>query len=61
MLKCTHGWAIYGKGGLYVDWKFTRQDIINWHCQCLNKTWEECRKKGDRAIKVEIYYEFPKK
>jgi hypothetical protein len=48
------GWAIYGEHGLYTGWEFTRTEAIQNHCKALGKDWRYCRRKGDRAVKVEI-------
>ena len=48
------GWAIKGKNGFYVGWWLTRSEAIVQHCKDLGKTWQECRRKGDRAVKVRI-------
>ncbi len=52
------GWAIVGNYGLYTGWWFTRKEAIADHCQTLGKTWQECRRKNDRAVKVEIVVVF---
>ena len=53
-MKTEKGWAITGTFGLYCGWWFRRKDAIFWHCKNLGQTWEECKKKGDRVIKVTI-------
>ena len=51
-------WAIVGKYGLYTGTWFTRREAIVRHCRDLSNnpdigmTWQECRKRGDRAIRV---------
>lgn len=52
------GWAIAYKQGMYVGWWHKKKEAIKAHCEALEKTWEECRKKGDRAVKVTISYEY---
>jgi len=47
-------WAVIGNCGLYVDFAYTRKDMIENHCSSLGRTWEYCRKKGDRCIKVTV-------
>lgn len=58
-------WAIYNEDmGLYVDTSFTRTDIIRKHCRSylkkyptneqIKKRWKQCRKNGDRAVKVKV-------
>jgi hypothetical protein len=49
------GWAIIGSYGLYTGWWFTRSEAIKYHCRALGKTWHYCKKKGDRAVKIEIH------
>lgn len=46
------GWAIKGIYGLYTGWWFLRKDAIYHHTKALGKSWKECRKKGDVAVKV---------
>ena len=46
-------WAIHGTHGLYVGTDYTRKGMIRTHMADLGyMDWQECRKKGDRAIKV---------
>lgn len=48
-------WAITGKYGLYYGSNFpTRREAIDDHCGCVGVTWAQCRRDGDRAIKVRI-------
>ena len=47
-------WAIVGVHGLYEGQWQRRRDAIQTHTRDLGKTWDECRNKGDRAIKVTI-------
>ena len=47
-------WAIYGNYGLYTGTALIKTDMIKKHCKELGMSWYECRKKGDRAIKVKI-------
>ena len=46
-------WAIFGNlyGLYYGTWR-TRHEAIVAHADALGISWQECRKKGDRAIKV---------
>lgn len=48
------GWAITGVHGLYTGWWLTRKEAIKHHTMNLGETWEYCRSKGDRAVKIEI-------
>ena len=50
------GWAIAGECGLYVDWRLTRRDMIEAHTSVLGCTWDECKYRGDRAVKILITY-----
>lgn len=52
-LKKT-GWAIAGVYGLYTGWWFTRKDAIWFHTEALEKSWEDCKAKGDYAVKIKI-------
>ncbi len=52
-------WAISmqwedGRTLLYCDTAMTRSDMISKHCSALGKTWKQCRRNGDRAIKVMV-------
>jgi hypothetical protein len=55
-LKTINGWSIIGIHGLYVGWHFTCEEMIYQHTNDLGRSWDECRKNGDRAIKVQITY-----
>jgi hypothetical protein len=48
------GWAIIGVHGLYTGWWFLRKDAIDAHKKALGKSWDYCKKKGDRAVMIEI-------
>jgi hypothetical protein len=45
-------WVIYGNHGLYTDTALTRKEMIEKHCAALGQTWDYCRERGDRAVKV---------
>ena len=47
-------WAIVGKYGLYCGTWLRRCDAINQHCKDKGAAWGECRKRGDRAVKVHV-------
>ena len=47
-------WAIAGVHGLYTGQWLTRSEAIDAHVQALGRSWTYCRKKGDRAVKVQI-------
>lgn len=48
------GWAICGHLGLYTGWRFTRREVIDSHTKAKGQTWEQCRRQGDRAVKVRV-------
>ena len=48
------GWAIIGEYGLYTGWWLTRSEAIKAHCKMLKGSWEYCKRKNDRAIKIKI-------
>jgi len=54
-------WAIEGRWGkgvlLYCGTYLTRRDAIRDFCANLGKTWAECRKSGNRAVKVNVSWE----
>lgn len=47
-------WVIVGELGFYTGTYFTRREAIDAHCKALGKTWDYCRKKGDRAVKAKL-------
>ena len=60
-------WAIHGVHGLYTDTAHTRTEMIARHVNQLfiipsprfpteKQAWAYCKKKGDKAVKVEIKY-----
>ena len=53
-LKPEIMWAIYGTHGFYTDTALTRKEMIAKHCAMLGVTWEYCKRRGDRAVKVII-------
>ena len=65
--RIDRGYAIYNPDfGLYAGWFPTRQGAINIHVRDLKyvgiKTnWAECRKEGDRCVKVVLSYDEPKR
>jgi hypothetical protein len=59
-MKTDIRWVIVGVHGLYTGQWFTRKEAIFHHCRDLNKSWEYCKKKGDRTVKATITYKQPK-
>lgn len=55
----AHGWAIVGKFGFYTGWWLRKKDAITQHCIDRGKTWEECVRDGDKAVKI-VMHEAPK-
>ena len=51
-------WAILGicdgKPMLYIGTWILRSDAILNHSMMQGRTWPECRRKGDRAVKVRV-------
>lgn len=47
-------WAIVGVYGLYCGTWLRRKDAIDRHCQDKGATWRDCRKRGDRAVRVVV-------
>lgn len=48
-------WAIaYRDHGLYSGMWFTRKDAIREHIRDKGKSWRECKRSGDRAVKVNV-------
>jgi hypothetical protein len=47
-------WVIIGIHGLYVGQWLTRKAAIHDHCCDKGKTWEYCKKNGDRVVKAKI-------
>lgn len=50
------GWSITGHsfGFYYNSFHATRKGAIEQHTAALGKTWEQCRRGGDRCIKTEL-------
>lgn len=48
------GWAIIGAHGLYTGWWQRRHEAIDAHCEALGKSWDYCKAKGDRVVKIKI-------
>jgi hypothetical protein len=67
-IKPENGWAIAGDCGFYTGWFLTRSSAIADHVQAIygysernsklsaqqEAAWQECRRKGDRAVKITI-------
>ena len=47
-----YDWAITGIYGLYYGTYSTRKWAIKKHTDSVGYSWNQCRKNGDRAIKV---------
>jgi hypothetical protein len=45
-------WVVMGVHGLYVDFRFTKKEMIRHHCDTLGCTWDAARAKGDKAVKM---------
>lgn len=50
-------WMIIGHCGLYVGGWFLRRDAIDFHTKAKAKSWKQCRKDGDTAVKANVEYE----
>ena len=63
-------WAIIGCYGLYTGTWLTKKDAIRNHCvakrlglddkwsdEAVKNVWKDCKKVGDKVIKVEVCYE----
>jgi len=59
-MKTQIGYAIsldFGNGReLYTGWSFTKNDMIKTHCEEQGKTWDQCKKDGDRCEKIKIIF-----
>lgn len=48
-------WAVWNPDfGFYVDTRLTRKEMIYKHTSDLGMTWDECKKTGDRVMRVQI-------
>lgn len=48
-------WAVWNPDiGFYVDTRLSRQEMIDKHTSDLGMTWDECKKVGDKVIRVVI-------
>lgn len=54
-LKLAVGWSITGEHGMYEGFWFTRNTAIDYHIKAKGMTWAECKRRGDRAIKILLY------
>lgn len=48
------GYAIKGTHGFYTGWWLSKKDAIRVHTKEKVSNWSECRKLGDRCVKVII-------
>jgi hypothetical protein len=48
------GWSIKVRNRSLWEYGRTRREVVRAHCKALGETWDECRRAGDRAVKVEI-------
>lgn len=54
-MKSEDMWAVWNDGfGFYVDTRLSRQEMIDKHTSDLGMTWDECKKAGDKCIRVII-------
>lgn len=54
-IKPEKMWAIWNKDfGFYVGTRFNRKAMIAEHTNDIRKSWEDCKKDGDRAVRVLI-------
>lgn len=58
-LRTENVWIIAGVHGAYTGWWHTKRDAIYSHTHELELGWQECRKKGDRAIKAKLNFYYP--
>ena len=58
-LRSQNVWIIAGVYGAYTGWWHTRREAIYHHTFSLEQGWEECKKKGDRAIKAKLSFYYP--
>lgn len=49
-------WAITGHYGLYTGTWLRRSDAIRQHTRTVGRTWNECRKQGDEAVRVVMLF-----
>lgn len=54
-MKSEDMWAVWNDDfGFYVDTRLSRQEMIDKHTSDLGMTWDECKKTGDKVIRVVI-------
>jgi hypothetical protein len=58
-VKTETRWVIVYKQGLYTGQWLTRKDAIEEHTRDKGKTWAECRKFGDRAVRAGLVWDDP--
>lgn len=44
-------WFIVGKCGVYTGGSLLRREAIQQHTSELDRPWDECKRRGDRAVK----------
>lgn len=56
--KKENVWIVTSKNhGAYVDFRFTKRDMIRHHCETLGYVkWKDAYAKGDRCVKATIKY-----
>jgi ribosomal protein S3 len=48
-------WAVWNDDfGFYVDTRLNQKDMIEKHTSDLGMTWEECKRAGDKVVRVVI-------
>jgi DNA-binding sugar fermentation-stimulating protein len=48
------GFAIRNEEGFYVGIYLTEEDAILAHCPDTGKSWDVCKKRGDRVVRVRM-------
>jgi len=48
-------WAVWNDDiGFYIDTRLSREEMIEKHTSDLGMTWDECKKAGDKVVRVVI-------
>ena len=57
-MECEQMWAIsgylFGRRSFYIGTWLTQREAIEGHSSDMETSWAECRKQGDRAVKVRV-------
>lgn len=60
MAKKEDIWIVVGHHGAYVDYRYTRKQMKQHHCDTMGYNhFDEAKAKGDKCIKAVLSWEYP--